>query len=193
MTPVFGAAELAQTLQEGGPAVIPTDTVPGLAAKPDHAQQLWTLKRRAADKPLILMAASAELLLDAVENRCLEDAWPLIKRHWPGALTLVLPAGGPLVDQLNPGGTSLGLRIPACDLALELLRQSGPLATTSATPAGHPPAESAAEAAAFFPEVAQLSQPWPIRSGRASSVVQWCSPGRWQVIRQGAVMLPATS
>ena len=188
MTPVVDPVALAEKLQRGEPAVIPTDTVPGLAAKPEHAQQLWSLKRRPADKPLILMAASAEPLLDAVEDRCLIDVWPLIDRHWPGALTLVLPARGRLVELLNPGGASLGLRIPACDPALELLRLSGPLATSSANPAGHPPAVSAAEAAAFFPEVAQLPQPWPDRSGRSSSVVQWCSPGTWQVLRQGAVM-----
>ena len=189
MTAVEAPAELATRLLQGEPAVIPTDTVVGLAAKPEHAQQLWQLKRRPADKPLILMAASAKPLLDAVEEHCHHDAWSLMDRHWPGALTLVLPAKGPLVELLNPGGNTLGLRIPACDLTLELLRFSGPLATSSANPAGQSPAGSAAQAAVFFPDVAQLSQPWPSRSGLASSVVQWCSPGTWQVLRQGAVML----
>ena len=192
MTSVVDSAELAERLLQGEPAVIPTDTVPGLAAKPEHAKQLWHLKRRPADKPLILMAASVQPLLDAVEERCREDARPLIDRYWPGALTLVLPATGPLVDQLNPGGKTLGVRIPACALTLELLRLSGPLATSSANPAGQPPAATAAEAAAFFPDVAQLSQPWPTRSGLASSVVQWHSAGTWQVLRQGAVMLSET-
>lgn len=189
MTPELDPAELAKKLLQGEPAVIPTDTVPGLAAKPEHAQQLWHLKRRPADKPLILMAASAQLLLDAVDERCREDARQLIDRYWPGALTLVLPAKGVLVEQLNPGGNSLGIRIPACAPTLELLRHSGPLATSSANPAGQSPAASAAEAAALFPDVAQLTQPWPPRSGLASSVLQWRSLDTWQVLRQGAVML----
>ena len=125
MTAVEAPADLATRLLQGEPAVIPTDTVVGLAAKPEHAHQLWHLKRRPADKPLILMAASAKPLLDAVEEHCHHDAWSLIDRHWPGALTLVLPAKGPLVELLNPGGKTLGLRIPACDLTLELL-DSGP-------------------------------------------------------------------
>lgn len=56
-----------------------------------------------------------------------EQAWKdLAKIHWPGALTLVLPARGTVLEQLHPGGTSLGLRVPQCRQALELLERSGP-------------------------------------------------------------------
>lgn len=181
---------LAEQLRAGAAAIIPTDTVPGLAALPTHADQIWTLKRRPADKPLILMSASSASLLDAVSPDCHRDAAALAARHWPGALTLVLPAVGPLVRQLNPGNDSLGVRVPNCRLTCELLRLTGPLATSSANPAGQTPAGSSTEAARLFPNVAQLGPlPWPPQSGLASTVVRWRGSGSWQLLRQGAVML----
>jgi len=190
---VLDAVALAPLLEAGQAAVIPTDTVPGLAARPGDAALIWTLKRRPADKPLILMGAEANDLLACVEDRCHADARALASRYWPGALTLVLPAQGPVVDLLNPGGTSLGVRIPASPLTCELLRIVGPLATSSANPAGEPAAGSAQEAARLFPTVPQLGpQPWPRLSGLASTVARWRGPGSWQVLRQGAVMLADT-
>ena len=59
-----------------------------------------------------------------------------------------------------------------------------PIYTTSSFVYG-----SAAEAAAAFPDLPLLSPlPWPVPSGLASTVVAWMAPGRWQVLRQGAVM-----
>jgi len=124
--------------------------------------------------------------------------WPpqaqdLAARHWPGALTVVLPASGPLVQQLNPGGSSLGLRVPACPMAQALLGLSGPLATTSANRSGQPAATTAAEAQACFAAsgVPLLGPvPWPAPGGRGSTVVAW-QQGGWQLLRAGAVDLAA--
>ena len=190
MADVLLNAVLARELQQGQVAVIPTDTVPGLAAVPASADQIWRVKRRPADKPLILMGASEKELFHVVSRVCHHDARRLASRHWPGALTLVLPADGLVVEQLNPTGRSLGIRIPACPLTCDLLRCTGPLATSSANPAGQPPAATALDAATLFPDLPQLGpQPWPSNSGQASTVVRWCGPGSWRVLRQGAVIL----
>lgn len=198
-------AELARRLRAGEPALFPTDTLPALAAVPAAAWALWRLKRRPADKPLILMAADLDQLL-----AWLGAAWPAqapeawldqARRCWPGAVTLVLPISGPSTDALHPGGASLGLRIPACEPALELLRLSGPLATTSANRSGDEAARSAAEAAVVFPGVPLLAPlPWPEGSGQASTVLAWeggddqgAAPA-WRVLRPGGtvIALPAT-
>ena len=189
--PVLNAVSLAPLLQEGQVAVIPTDTVAGLAVRPEDSHQIWSLKRRPADKPLILMGGDVDGLLRCVDATCHGDARLLAERFWPGALTLVLPARGPFVDLLNPGGSSLGVRIPACPPTCALLRIAGPLATSSANLSGQPAAASADEAAVMFPAVPQLGpQPWTKPSGLASTVAQWCGSGSWQILRQGAVMLP---
>ena len=186
---VLASHELAEHLLQGGAAVIPTDTVPGLAIAPPHAGGIWRLKRRPADKPLILMGATAEVLLRHAQPSCRDDARWMAERHWPGALTLVVPAHGAVLEALNPGGTRLGLRIPNCRQCRELLHRTGPLATSSANPSGDPAAMTPEQAAVYFPNLPQLGpQPWLPPSGQASTVISWTSSGRWNVLRQGAVM-----
>lgn len=186
---ICNAADLAERLRHGEAALFPTDTLPALAARPEAATLLWELKQRPREKPVILMAASSEELFGCLGG-VLEPAWQqMAERHWPGALTLVLPAQGEWLAQLNPGGTSLGLRVPACSAAIELLQRSGPLATTSANRSGEPACLDHREAAARFPDVAQLGPvPWPAPSGLGSSVIAWQANGTWKLLRQGAVM-----
>ena len=188
MSTSLPAAELAARLRSGEPVLFPTDTLPALASRPECAAQLWELKQRPQNKPLILMGASAEDLWRWLGMEP-EPAWrQLAAQQWPGALTLVLPAQGPVVEQLNPGGNSLGLRVPACPAALELLRLSGPLATTSANRSGEPACGTDSEAEAAFQAVPLLGpRPWPTGSGQASTVLAWRPEGRWQLLRAGAV------
>ena len=190
--PLFlSAAELATRLQAGSAGLMPTDTLPALACSPRSAAQIWTLKQRPQDKPLILMAAEISDLLDLTSDIVRDDARPLADRYWPGPLTLVLPADGTLTQHLNPGRDTLGMRIPACALTRSLLARSGPLATTSANRSGATPSRTAAQAAASFPGLPLLAPlPWPEPSGLASTVLKWMSPGSWQMLRQGAVMVP---
>ncbi len=185
------ATVLAQRLAGGEAALFPTDTLPALAARPEFASLLWTLKARPADKPLILMGADAAQLIDRLgipwHQAWLEQAG----RCWPGAFTLVLPIAGPITTHLHPGGATLGLRVPACAAAQELLRLSGPLATTSANRSGQPPATTAEEARRQFPELPLLGPlPWPGGSGQASTVLAWREPSAgsaegWEVLRAG--------
>ena len=176
-------------LRAGGAALLPTDTLPALAAVPEQAAQIWRLKQRPQDKPLILMGADVDALLCHVSPAARADAIALAQRHWPGALTLVLPAFGPCAQALNPGVATLGLRIPACNPMLDLLRCSGPLATTSANVSGEPASRTEIEAAAAFPNLPLLAPiPWPDPSCQASSVIAWRGPQRWHWLRRGAVM-----
>jgi L-threonylcarbamoyladenylate synthase len=194
---VLGCTELAAHLRGGGAAVFPTDTLPALAARPEAASALWPLKARPAHKPLILMGADLTQLQEALGHPWLPSWLEQARSGWPGPLTLVLPLTGVVAEALHPGGASLGLRVPACGRARELLRQTGPLATTSANRSGEPPARDAAEAARLFPELPCLGPlPWPPGSGQASTVLAWESPtaGKaasgggegWRVLRAGA-------
>lgn len=180
------ARELARSLRSGSAALFPTDTLPALAAAPANASQIWRLKQRPQDKPLILMAADRSQLQQALGQPWQPEWLEAAEVVWPGAVTLVLPASGPWAEALHPGGNSLGLRIPACEPARELLRLSGPLATTSANRSGEPAASSADQAAALFPTVPLLAPlPWPEAAGQASTVLAW-SPRGWRVLRSGA-------
>ncbi len=191
---VLAAAQLARCLREGAAGLFPTDTLPALAACPEAAAQLWELKGRPSQKPVILMGSDPDELLAQLGLPVLPAWRQLAQAHWPGGLTLVLPARGPVLAQLNPDGHSLGLRVPACPMALELLTLTGPLATTSANRSGEPSCQSAAEAQRCFPALPLLGPiPWPAGCGQASTVVSWREDGSWEVLRQGALRLSASS
>ncbi|XDE62004.1 L-threonylcarbamoyladenylate synthase [Arthrospira platensis BEA 1257B] len=176
-----------------GVAVItfPTDTVPALAARPDKAEAIFQTKQRPPDKPLILMGITAESLWQFVDSLAWElECWQQIARqYWPGALTLVLPASSAVPPAVNPTDpTTIGLRVPKCEIALEILKRTGPLATTSANLSGQPPLLTTADIDRQFPEVLTLKDA-PPESGSAipSTVVRWTKNGDWEILRRGGV------
>ena len=191
---VLSEGEIASRLQAGSAAVMPTDTLPALVALPGHAAQIWRLKQRPAEKPLILMASAPEPLVQLAAIEARADLARLAQQHWPGALTLVVPvAPDPpaqaILQSLHPGASTLGLRLPACGQARDLMAQTGPLATTSANPSGCPAALNPTQAQTYFPDLPLLGPvPWPSPQAQASTVVAWVAPGQWRILREGAVM-----
>ncbi|KGG16599.1 hypothetical protein EV06_0441 [Prochlorococcus sp. MIT 0602] len=187
--PIFLNDDLLLLLKEGSPVLIPTDTLPALAACPENASCLWKIKNRPMTKPFILMGSSSEKLLEFVMPEALEDAFKIGSAYWPGALTIVVPAVKELVDNLNPFGSSIGMRVPACDFTINFLEKSGPLATTSANISGHDPLLDPKAVSKCFPQLPLLGPlPWPKPSGQASTLIEWKAPGSWQILRIGAVI-----
>ncbi|MBW4674230.1 MAG: L-threonylcarbamoyladenylate synthase [Desmonostoc geniculatum HA4340-LM1] len=177
----------------------PTDTVPALAAIPEKAGLIFAAKQRSQDKPLILMAASAEDLwpyVKASENEY--KIWQeLTDKYWPGAITLVLPASQRLPKVMNPiDPATIGIRVPNSAIAQTILAQTGPLATTSANFSGQPPLQTIAEIAAQFPNVLTLTttecQDEILGVGVPSTVAKWTGMN-WQILRQGAIKLDLSS
>ena len=194
-------SDLVAAVRAGHLISFPTDTVPALAATPDQAEQIYALKQRQADKPLILMGAAAADLWPFVQGQ--DAAFPFWERmaqqHWPGALTLVLPASPrvpPAMTPLNPG--TIGLRVPQHPLALALLQQTGPLATTSVNRSGSPALTHLANIEATFPQLlTPLAADWqqaepqldaPVRPKSPSTVIAWTGQG-WQTLRAGAIRI----
>ena len=175
----------------------PTDTVPALAARPEHAELIYAAKQRPPEKPLILMGASfSDLRPYVLGDDKAVSAWQnLTQRYWPGQLTLVLPASDRVPPALNPQNTgTLGIRVPNHPVALNLLARSGPLATTSANLSGQPPLTSPAEISRTFPDALVLSTEISglgietQSSGTPSTVVKWTGCD-WQILRQGEINL----
>ena len=106
------------------------------------------------------MAATIDEIWDYVLGTTQERAvWQAIaERHWPGQLTLVLPASDRVPAGMNPlNSGTIGIRIPDSAIALEILAQTGPLATTSANLSGQPPLAQMSAIALAFPGVATLN------------------------------------
>jgi L-threonylcarbamoyladenylate synthase len=142
------SSDLVKTLaahlrSAGALAVLPTDTTYGLIARAsdEHAvERIYRLKGRTADKPLPHLFGAA----DWVERYCnltqLSEHWrSLTEKFWPGALSLVLPAGEALPKHALGGGQTVACRVPGNALLLDLLRElDEPLVAPSANPAGEP-------------------------------------------------------
>ncbi|TVQ53244.1 MAG: Sua5/YciO/YrdC/YwlC family protein [Spirulina sp. DLM2.Bin59] len=188
--------ELLQKLASGGVISFPTDTVPALGTLPIHGEQIFHLKQRQPDKPLILLGAAWQDFAPYVAGTAAERReWEAIaQQYWPGPLTLVLPATDRVPATMNPQNPgTIGIRVPDQAFALELLRESQPLATTSANRSGQPPLTRFGEIQATFPTVAippreqfPPEQSWG--SGQPSTVAQWTAAG-WRILRQGSVTL----
>ncbi|MEH2207987.1 MAG: L-threonylcarbamoyladenylate synthase [Nostoc sp.] len=177
----------------------PTDTVPALAAMPEKAALIFAAKQRSQDKPLILMAASAEDLWPYVKGSENEyKIWQkLADKYWPGGLTLVLPASERLPKVMNPiDPTTIGIRVPNSAIAQTILAQTGPLATTSANFSGQPPLQTMTEIETQFPQVLTLAtteyQSEIPGMGIPSTVAKWTGIN-WQILRQGAIELDLSS
>jgi L-threonylcarbamoyladenylate synthase len=108
-------------LRAGRAVILPTDTVYGLCALPEHADVLYELKGRDHSKPVALIAADIDSLLAAVPE--LDRA--TIERYLPGAFTLVFESAGVRVPNLPPA-------------AAAVVREVGVLAATSANLSGGP-------------------------------------------------------
>lgn len=137
-----------EELQAGRPVVIPTDTVYGLAAACGAAPALFGLKGRPQTKALPVLASSISDLERVVTFST--AALRIAERLWPGPLTLVLERSSSFAADLGGDGTTIAVRVPAHEIALELLARSGPVAVTSANRSGKPPATNVADAQATF-------------------------------------------
>ncbi len=117
----------AAVLRAGGTVAFPTETVYGLgadASNPLAVRQIFEIKGRPADHPLIVHIADVSQL-DVWAENIPDAAWHLAEQFWPGPLTLILPRRGNVLDEITGGQDTVGLRVPAHPVALALLRAFG--------------------------------------------------------------------
>ncbi|MFM7886498.1 MAG: L-threonylcarbamoyladenylate synthase [Pseudanabaena sp.] len=184
-------AALVVGARSGQLVSFPTDTVPALAVRPDRSADIFTLKERSPDKPLILMASSWQEFLPFINigHPALGIWQQTAEQYFAGAVTLVLPASD-RGAKLNQGFTTLGIRIPDSQTAIAILQQTGALLTTSANKSNQPPLRKMRDISIAFPKVWTLGDEIdidePLGSGLPSTVVEW-TDNRWLVRRQGAI------
>lgn len=184
--------QLITEAKAGNVVSFPTDTVPALAALPEKSHLIFALKQRPQNKPLILMGATPDDLWPYVRGSVEEKLlWlQVTQQHWPGALTLVLPASSLVPAVMNSSDPhTIGLRVPAHAVARAILTQTGPLATTSANLSGQPPLETMSGIAATFAEVFVLDCcENEGGSSLPSTVAKWVGQD-WKILRQGSVLV----
>ena len=122
MTPDL--AEAVRLLQAGELVAFPTETVYGLgadAANPEAVAKIFAAKGRPADHPLIVhLPGAAHLERWAYDIP--QMAWDLAEAFWPGPLTMILKRAPAVPYAVTGGQETVGVRVPAHPLALDLLR-----------------------------------------------------------------------
>ncbi len=184
-----GLAAAKRSLQAGQLAVIPTDTLYGLAAdafSPEAVAGLLAAKGRGRDMPVAVLVGSWHTI-DGLARTVTPDARELIRAFWPGGLSLVVPQAPSLAWDLGNTNGSVMVRMPLHPVAIELLREVGPLATSSANVSGQPPATTAAPAREQLGDnVAVYLDGGPAPTAIASTIVD-LTGATPRVLREGAV------
>lgn len=180
----------ATALREGNLVVLPTDTVYGVAAaveRPDAVARLFVAKGRPLERPIPVLISDfdqVERLSPVSDPRLLN----LLRCHWPGALTVVLPAAEWLPPEIVRETGRVGIRMPDHDVARGIIcGTGGALAVTSANRSGEREARSAPEAlAALGDQVAVIVDGGPSPGGVPSTVIS-IDDGEISILRRGAI------
>lgn len=186
-------------LQHGGVVAIPTETVYGLAAGiqfPDAVEQVFRLKGRPQNNPLIVHVAASNSTQDlswlqGELTECspleLDVAQQLTRSFWPGALTIVLPASKKVHTGVTGGLNTVALRMPAHPTAQQILCETGfPLAAPSANLSGNPSPTCAEHVLADFPEHVPVVDGGNCEVGLESTVVR-VHENRVVLLRPGTI------
>jgi tRNA threonylcarbamoyl adenosine modification protein (Sua5/YciO/YrdC/YwlC family) len=172
-------------LKPGAVGVIPTDTLYGLVARAaDQAAvaRLYALKDR-HHKPGTVIAASIDQLVDlGIKRRYLTA----VQQFWPGAVSVEIPHQ---IGYLNQDTGRQAFRIPDDEKLLELLRQTGPLQTTSANLPDKTPAATVEEAKRIFGDSVDFYVDGGDLSEHQPSTIIRIVDDAIEVIREGAVQI----
>ncbi len=136
-----GLVAAARAVRAGQLVVLPTDTVYGLgcdAFSGAAVRSLLAAKKRGPDMPVPVLVGSWSTI-DGLVLGVPPSARELIEAFWPGGLSLVLPHAPSLAWDLGSTKGTVMLRMPLHPVALELLRDVGPMAVSSANISGSPP------------------------------------------------------
>ncbi|MDY2941267.1 MAG: L-threonylcarbamoyladenylate synthase [Varibaculum sp.] len=183
--------QLRETLDNNGLLVLPTDTVYGIASAltPGGVASLLGAKHRELLQPPPVLVAdlnSAEVSF----GRLPEFALSLAEYFWPGPLTLVIETSAKLPwpsGKDTPTGTTVALRQPDNDLALQLLSALGPLAVTSANLHGKDPATDCKRAMDYFGDTVSVYIDGGSTPGPVPSTIVSCVDRYPKILRQGAL------
>jgi tRNA threonylcarbamoyl adenosine modification protein (Sua5/YciO/YrdC/YwlC family) len=168
-------ATIAGTLQRGGIALLPTDTIYGLhavAANDAAVARIAELKGRGDDKPFVVIAASADQLraFGAEVPEALDGVWP-----------------APLTAIMRRGAGTVAARVPDLDWLRVLLMTTGPLVSTSANRSGEPPISSIVELAKDVAAGVDAAIDLGRRDGKPSTIVDFTEASP-RLVREGDLL-----
>jgi tRNA threonylcarbamoyl adenosine modification protein (Sua5/YciO/YrdC/YwlC family) len=169
---------------------IPTETVYGIGGDP-HSQaavdKIFNLKERDENKPLSILVHSFH---DLIKLKIISKVPEIVELYWPGPLTIIVESELNFADGVgtkNPN--SIGVRVPDNELALELLKKTGPLAVTSANISGQEDITNEKDAESVFGDKIGHYLQGSALHGSGSTIVDFRDE-EFKVIREGPLKWP---
>ncbi len=186
--------EIINTLNNGGVIAYVTDTVWGLGCLPDNekaVKKIYEIKKREAQKPLILMSNEVYNLLDYVKP-IPKVGQQLIKKYFPGALTIVTDKSDKTPDYITSNMSTVGIRIPNNKVFKEICEiiPNHVLATTSANLSHQPSAKTYDQALENMTGLADLIiEDYGYHAKGLESTVVGVMNNELRIFRQGAITI----
>lgn len=188
-TRAAGVAAAVEAVQAGRLVVLPTDTLYGIgcdAFDNDAVANLLAAKRRGPDMPVPVLVGSWDTIQGLVREYS-PQAKALVEAFWPGGLSIVVPQAPSLPWNLGDTRGTVMLRMPLHPVAIELLRQTGPMAVSSANISGQQPPTTAVQAKQQLGSAVSVyldGGTTPV--GQPSSIVDLAGPVP-RLLREGAI------
>ncbi|MBI5327416.1 MAG: threonylcarbamoyl-AMP synthase [Deltaproteobacteria bacterium] len=185
--------QVQDVFRKGGLVAYPTETFYGLGVDPFNktaVKKLFTLKGREADKPISILVKDKNMLAEIAEE-IPSAAEKLIKKFWPGPLTIIFNARKSIHEILTAGTGKVGVRISSNPVTQKLLEAiDSPITTTSANPSGKKSPLTAREVTDYFGDKVDLIIDGGKLYGKLGSTIVDVTEGDLKVIREGE--LPVT-
>lgn len=182
--------EVLKTITQEDVIIFPTDTVYGIGASifsPKALDKIFEIKNRPTDKSLIVLCAN-KVQLEEIVGPLSVDVNKIIDTFLPGGLTLILNCYMPLPEEITRGKQTIGVRIPNHPLALELLKEIGPLATTSANISGEPSPTKIDRLNPVIQRVNYVFDDGETKQQIPSTILD-CTKDEFVILREGAITL----
>lgn len=180
----------AKYISEGKIVAFPTETVYGLGANALNAlavAKIFEAKERPSFDPLIVHIADISELKKLTTAYDDERVHALAAKFWPGPLTLVLPKSTLIPDIVTSGLPTVGIRMPANDIARELIKRSGcAIAAPSANKFGRISPTSASHVQKQLPGIDYIIDGGNTTVGIESTIIKLTAKG-FQILRNGII------
>lgn len=133
--------KIGKALKEGKIVVFPTETVYGIGVNglnKEAVKKLYEVKERPLDKPISLLVSDFEMI-EKVAKNISELEYKIMKKYFPGPMTIVLDKKDIVPDEVTAKGSTVGIRMPDSEDILKIIKEAGvPIATPSANISGRP-------------------------------------------------------
>lgn len=181
-------------LKDGGIVIFPTDTAFGIGCRIDNEAAikcLFEIRKKPEKQAVAVLIDSLEMVQEYLLPISEEIKEKLIKKYWPGALTIVLSCKTEKVPKLVRGeGETLGVRIPNNPVILEIIREVGvPILGPSANFHGEKTPYAFSDLNLELIKLVDFVVPGETSSVRQPSTVIDCSQKPWKILRQGAAKI----